>query len=140
MLRVILVTAPSDAAQVDLLAEHLRSEAFTEVYTPETLVEAARALGRPHALQGRVEPRLETPEGALALIQEVAAASEGTVALLAAEDVARAVVVHALEAPVAAERLAFDPGGYAEVEVRLDAPWTVNRLNERCYQDAEPSE
>lgn len=137
MLRVILVTAPEDAPQVQVLAEHLRHTPLSAVYAAPACQSAAEAIARPHALQVAADTRLEAGSGALALIEGVAEASEGTIAAVVGEDVARAVVMHALEAPVADGRLAFDPGGYAEIEVRLDAPWTVNRLNERCYDDPD---
>lgn len=137
MLRVILVTEPADARQAAALAEHLAHTPLSEVYASPALHSVAETIAAQHALQGVPEPLLETPTGALAHVAALAEVAEGTVALVTSEGVARALVVHALEAPVADGRLAFDPGGYAEIEVRLDAPWTVNRLNERCYEDLD---
>ena len=57
------------------------------------------------------------------------------VLVIASEAVIRAIVIHALEAPVPPERLRLDPGAIAEVELRHDAPWTVNRLNDGCHLD-----
>lgn len=70
---------------------------------------------------------------AIALISARAEQGEEQLMLVAPEAVVRDVLVHALDAPVAASRLALDPGTIAEVEVRLDAPWTVNRINDACH-------
>lgn len=133
MLRLFLVTAP--AHPTPALAAALEGTPLTEVYAPPDLLAHAAALGAPHALRGVAEPRLDAPEGASAFIEEVAGRIEGSVAAVVGEAVARAVVSHALAIPLVGERVAFDPGAYAEIEVRLDAPWTVNRLNDRCHED-----
>ena len=134
MLRILLVTAPTSEEQAAALAEHLRQPPLSEVYAPPSLAAVATAIARPHAIEPGIDTAFDRPEGALDRVQRLAAEYEGTVALVASEEVARAVVGHALDAPVPAERLVFDSGGYAEVEARADAPWTVNRLNERCYE------
>ena len=58
---------------------------------------------------------------------------DASVAVIASAEVVRAIVTHALGAPVVPERLRFDAGTIAEVEARADAPWTVNRLNDGCH-------
>lgn len=135
MLRILLVHAPARDRQVAALADALSATPLTDCYAPPALLAVAHTIGAPHALEGVSEARLERPEGALSLIESIAATSEGAIALVVEEAVARAVVARALDAPVADDRLAFDPGAYAEIEVRLDSPWTVNRLNDRCHLD-----
>ncbi len=50
----------------------------------------------------------------------------------------RALLCHALAAPLDVfRRVHVDVASYAEVEVRLDDWWTVNRLNERCHLPSE---
>ncbi|MCK9485649.1 MAG: hypothetical protein M0R73_02950 [Dehalococcoidia bacterium] len=137
MLRVILVTAPVDTPPLAALVEHLRRTPLSAVSAPPGHIEVAEAIARPHALHAERDARLESVAGAIALLEAAARTSEGRVALVVGEDEARGVVTHALEAPVAAGRLAFDPGGFAEIEVRADAPWTVNHLNDRCYAEPE---
>lgn len=134
MLRALLITAPASDAHVAALAEHLGHVPLSAVLATSSALASASAIASPHALQAQVDARLEDGQGAIDVVEGMARVSEGMIALVVPETVARAVVVHALEAPVAADRLAFDPGGYAEIEVRLDSPWTVNRLNDRCYE------
>lgn len=135
MLRVFVVTAPELPAQLEpALAAH----PLTEVYAPPSLLAAASALGAPHLLQGVAESHLDAGDSAIAFVEELTARLEGSVAVVVTEVVARAVVARALDVPVRRDRLAFDAGGVAEIEVRLDAPWTVNRLNDVCYEDTEP--
>lgn len=55
-----------------------------------------------------------------------------TVAVVSHQLALKALLSHALGAPLAAFRgLQIDPASTSTVDVRLDAPWTVLRLNER---------
>lgn len=132
MLRVILVAGPTDG-QVEQIAATLEATPLTDLYAAPDLAAAAGPVALPHSLQPRVDERLAGRAAALELITSVAETQEGTIALVAPAAVVWEVLVHALDAPVPAERLALDPGAIAEVEVRLDAPWTVNRINDGCH-------
>lgn len=140
MLQLILVTAPVDEpddASVTRLRDALAITPLSEALAPAVHAPAARAIAAPHALIPTIDARLGDPASAIAVIEEVAARSEGTLLAVVDEVVARAIVRHALAAPVADTRFTVDPGTYAEIEVRLDAPWTVNRLNEGCHGNGE---
>lgn len=132
MLRVILVVDPQ-AEQTDAIAAALEATPLTSVHVSDALRPVAEVLAAPHTLEPSVHQDLQDAEGALRLIASIAEATEGTVALVAPSDVVRGVLVRALDAPVPDGRLALEPGTIAEVEVRLDAPWTVNRINDGCH-------
>lgn len=138
MLRVFLVTSPR-LDQVPALAESLRaatrSRAVAGVVASEALTGTARPLGAALDVGFSSESVLDAGADAVALIEARAVDPAGPLVLVLVEAVARAVVTHALDAAVAGGRIAFDPGGIAEIEVRLDAPWTVNRLNDLCHQE-----
>jgi probable phosphoglycerate mutase len=56
-----------------------------------------------------------------------------TVAVVSHQLALKALLSHALGASLAAFRgLQLEPASMSVVEVRLDSPWTVTRLNERC--------
>lgn len=135
MLRVILVVAPKDE-QFDAVATALEGTPLSAVYMPRSMMPAANAIAARHAMAAMPHDQLYAGSTVLQVITGLAAESEGTVALVAAPSVVREVLVHALDAPVPEERLALDPGTLAEVEVRLDAPWTVNRINDGCHLEA----
>ena len=67
------------------------------------------------------------------MISGLAETVEGTIGVVVSSEVARAVLLHALDAAVPEARLALEDGAIAEVEVRTDAPWTVNRINDACH-------
>ncbi|MEX2031862.1 MAG: hypothetical protein WEA81_03240 [Dehalococcoidia bacterium] len=138
MLRLFLITAPT-IEHVPALVVALRPYAPVSVSAHRELAEAGAALSGALGASFGVEERLRDGSDAIALIEEYAGGGEGPLVVLASEDVARAVVVHALDAPVVGPRLAFDPGGLAEIEVRLDSPWTVSRLNEICHDTPDTS-
>ncbi|MGE3960515.1 MAG: hypothetical protein AB7F65_02390 [Dehalococcoidia bacterium] len=135
MLRVILVAGP-ERDQLDAVAEALASTPLSALYTPRTLLAAGQAVADRHAMAATPNDQLYVATTALDVIRNLAEREEGTVALLAAPSVVREVIVYALDAPVPEERLAVDPGTIAEVEVRTDAPWTVNRINDACHLPA----
>ncbi|MQC18435.1 MAG: hypothetical protein DWG80_05100 [Chloroflexi bacterium] len=132
MLRVILVVAPAPE-QVALLATALHDTPLTSLHAAPALEDAARQIARPHALQVDTDARFEGGEGALAAISGLAETVEGTVGVVTSAEVVRAVLLYALDAAVPEARLALDEGAVAEVEVRTDAPWTVNRINDACH-------
>jgi broad specificity phosphatase PhoE len=132
MLRVILVVAPKPE-QVALVAGALEGTPLTSLYASPAVEDAARQIARPHALQVDADARFEGGERALAVISRLAETVEGTIAVVTSAEVVRAVLLHALDAPVPQDRLALDEGAVAEVEVRTDAPWTVNRINDACH-------
>lgn len=70
----------------------------------------------------------------LAAVHEIAAECDGGSVVVVSHQLAiKALLTHALGAPLSAFRgLQLDPGSLSVVEVRLDTPWTVLRLNERC--------
>ena len=132
MLQVILVIA-SRADQVDRVAASLEGTSLRSLYAAPLYREAAAVVARPHRLAVDADPRFDTPEGALAVISGLAETVEGTIGVVVSSEVARAVLLHALDAAVPEARLALDDGAIAEVEVRTDAPWTVNRINDACH-------
>lgn len=136
MLRAFLVVGPRDD-QVEAVAEALARTPLTTIYTARSMLPAAEAIGERHALQPRPDDRLTSARSAIALIEEAAAETEGSVVVLAPESAVRGVVEHALAAPVVHERWALEAGAFAEIEVRLDAPWTVNRLNDACHLEPQ---
>jgi len=137
MLRAILVVEPADE-QRPAVVRALDGIDAVEVYEPGPVAgdgpSVASDLAARLGLTVRRDARLQAGSAAVALVEEIAAEADGTtVVVFATAEVVRAVVVHALAAPVAANRLLIEPGTLAEVEVRLDAPWTVNRLNDGCH-------
>lgn len=74
------------------------------------------------------------------VVEEIARIHPETDVVIASHNLAtRALLCHALDIPLASfRRFRHDLGAIAMVEVRLDAPWTVDRLNERCHQDGSP--
>ncbi len=132
MLRVILVVGP-EHDQLQSVAEALASTPLTALYAPRSLVPAAQAIAVRHSLLPTADDQFLVGSNALDVIGALAEREEGTVVVVAAPTVVRDVIVHALDAPVPAERLALEPGSIAEVEVRTDAPWTVNRVNDACH-------
>lgn len=132
MLRVLLLVAPQPQ-QSGALAAALAATPLSEVYAHPAMTDAATVLAAPHTLAPTSDGRLEAGASAIELVQSVAEGNEGTIALVADARVVREVLVYALDAPVAEDRLPLDPGTIAEVEVRLDAPWTVNRINDGCH-------
>lgn len=137
MLRVFLVTSPR-VDQAVALAESLLAatpaEPVAGLLMSRGLRPSARALGTALGVGSVEVGALESAAAAVTLIEARAERSSGPLVLVVDEAVARAVVTHALDAPVEGDRIAFDPGGIAEIEVRLDSPWTVNRLNDLCHQ------
>lgn len=136
VLLLFLVTAPDDAASIPPLRDALASTSFDHVLASSAHLDVARSLAAPRAMTASIDARLDDPATAAAAIEHVARRIDGT--LLAVVDVpsAGAIVRYALASHVPDERIAFDPGAYAEIEVRLDAPCTVNRLNNRCHVGA----
>ncbi len=132
MLRVILVVAPRPD-QVVLVTTALERTPLTSLYAAPAFEDVARPIARPHALEVAADARFEGGASALAVISGLAETVEGTIAAVASSEVVRAVLVYALDAPVPEDRLALDEGAIAEVEVRTDAPWTVNRINDACH-------
>ena len=132
MLRVILVAGPQDD-QLETVAEALASTPLTAVYMPRSMMPAAQAIADRHTMRATPSDQLYAGATAIDVIRGLAEHEEGTVAIVAAPSVVREVIVHALDAPVPPERLALEPGSIAEVEVRTDAPWTVNRINDACH-------
>ena len=58
---------------------------------------------------------------------------EATVAVVSHQLALKALLTHAFAAPLSGFRgLQLDPGSLSMVDVRLDAPWTVLSVNERC--------
>lgn len=135
MLRVILVVAPRPE-QVALIATSLQGTPLTSLHASPALQDSAHPIARPHALPVDADARFEVGESALAVISGLAETVEGTIAVVAPSEVVRAVLLYALDAPVPRDRLALDEGAIAEVEVRTDAPWTVNRINDACHLDS----
>lgn len=132
MLRVILVVAPGPE-QVALVASALEGTPLTSLYAAAALEGDARQIARPHALEVVADAGFDAAESALAVISNLATTMEGTIGVVAPSEVVRAVLLYALDAAVPADRLALDDGAVAEVEVRTDAPWTVNRINDACH-------
>jgi probable phosphoglycerate mutase len=77
----------------------------------------------------------EVRDRMVAAIEDMAAAHPEAVVLAVSHNLAsKALLSHALGIPLAsARRIHVDLASYAEIEVRADEPWTVNRLNERCH-------
>ena len=141
MLRVLLVVSPGPE-QYAAIARALATMPIAQVYAPPedegALPSVTSAITG--ALGGLVqaEARLLDGPDTIDFVEWIASQEvddEQAVVMLASVEVVREVVIHALQAPVAADRLRFEPGTFAEVEVRLDAPWTVNRLNDGCHLD-----
>jgi hypothetical protein len=152
MLRVVLVVEPLAEQRAAVLGA-LEAHHVLEVYEPEAAgpgapPSVAQELATARGLSVRADARLGDAADAVALVREVAGrldtgdeAGSGSrsgprgavVVVEASREVVRALIVHALEAPVAAGRLLIEGGTLAEVEVRVDAPWTVNRLNDGCH-------
>lgn len=135
MLTLLLVVAPAGdqhAAVARVLAEaaldavHISSH-VSPVVTAALVAPSTAAVAR--------ETRLDEAGTAIAFVTALtsAAVGEASVGVVASAEVVRAIVTHALGAPVVPERLRFDAGTVAEVEARADAPWTVNRLNDGCH-------
>ena len=140
MLRLLLVVEPLPE-QHPAVASALADVQVTEVYAAEA-VSVGALVAEGHGLVVRVEPRLADGGDAVTLVREFAGRldlpdadvdGERMVFAFAPESVVRQVVMYALEAPIPPDRLRIEPGTLAEVEVRLDAPWTVNRLNDGCH-------
>ena len=134
MLRVILVVGPQHD-QLETIAEALASVPLTAVYAPHSMTTDGQAIADRHTMRATPNDQLDAGSTAIEVVRRLAEHEEGTVAIVAAPSVVREVIVHALDAPVPAERLALVPGSIAEVEVRTDAPWTVNRINDACHLD-----
>lgn len=132
MLRVILVAEPPPE-QSEAVAAALESTPLTEVFAASGMLPPANRIASLHSLTATRDDRFDSGATALEAILGVAESTEGTIAVVAAPAVVREVIVHALDAPVPEDRLALDPGAIAEVEVRTDAPWTVNRINDACH-------
>ena len=115
------------------MATALEDTPLASVHAAPALEDAAREIARPHTLQVDADARFEGAEGALAVISGLAGTMEGAIGVVTSAEVVRAVLLHALDAPVPDDRLALDEGAVAEVEVRTDAPWTVNRINDACH-------
>lgn len=135
MLRVILVAEPPPE-QSEAVAAALESTPLTEVFAASGMLPAANRIARFHSLTPTRDDRLDAGPTALDAILGVAESTEGSIAVVATAGVIREVLVHALDAPVPEDRLALDAGALAEVEVRTDAPWTVNRINDACHLGA----
>jgi len=132
MLRVILVAEPPPE-QSEAVAAALESTPLTEVFAASGMLPASNRIASLHSLTATRDDRFDAGATALEAILGVAESSEGTIAVVATSGVVRDVLVHALDAPVPEDRLALDAGAIAEVEVRTDAPWTVNRINDACH-------
>jgi len=132
MLRVILIAAPS-SDRVEAVATALDHIELTAVYAAPEFTNVADSIAQGCRLAAETYSRFEVGESALDFIVDLADRGEATIALVAAVEVVRALVLHALDAPVPVERLALDAGAIAEIEVRTDAPWTVNRINDGCH-------
>ncbi len=132
MLNVVLVAAPAPD-HVDAVTAALRDLPLTAIYAAPDLRGVADAIARSRPPIAESHERFEDGDSTLAFVADLAHRTEGTVALVASVEVVRAVLLHALDAPVSEARLALDPGAIAEIEVRTDAPWTVNRINDGCH-------
>jgi len=132
MLNVVLVAAPT-SDQADAVAGALEGPALAAIYAAPAFQAVAGAIARSRPQVAEAHERFEASESTLAFLTDLAEWNDGTIAVVASVEVVRAVLVHALDAPVPEERLAFDPGAIAEIEVRTDAPWTVNRINDGCH-------
>jgi phosphoserine phosphatase len=68
-------------------------------------------------------------------VEEIARRHAGETVVVVSHNLAtRALLCHALAVPLAAfRRIRHEVASLAEVEVRLDAPWTVTRVNDQCH-------
>lgn len=144
MHRLLLVVAPR-VDQADALLDAVRGLEPQQLWLAHSLDEGsaqtASAVAAGLGLTAVADERFDAGPSAIELLRAVATdgsdadGSEPVAVVIASEAVIRAIVVHALEAPVPPDRLRFDAGAIAEVELRHDAPWTVNRLNDGCHLD-----
>ncbi|MDA1010539.1 MAG: hypothetical protein O2888_03590 [Chloroflexi bacterium] len=144
MLRLLLVAAPEPGQWASVGPALAPFEPSALYVSPSMAVAAGDAAGRMAAHLGLTkapDARLDADAPAVAFVQELptggadADGTEPVVVVVASLATVRAIVIHALAAPIAPERLQIAPGTIAEVEVRADAPWTVNRLSDGCHLD-----
>ena len=132
MLRLFVVNGPAPE-HIPALIEALRPTPPSHVACAPASLVAASTLARAVAREAHATEELAEPQETLSYVQQLAVGADATAVVVLEPSVAIALICHALEAPVVATRLALDASSLTEIEVRLDAPWTVNRLNDRCH-------